>query len=155
SSNPPKQKCSRTSEPVAILTGDVTQDEIDLTLPGLIPLVIAREYTSARRDKDGLLGFGWALSLDRAIERRGDVLAVELEGGREAACAPVGVADKWLHRRRRFELRGRDDGYDRHELDSRLTYRFRGGRERAWLASIEDAWGNRVTFEYQGARLTR
>jgi YD repeat-containing protein len=42
-----------------------------------------------------------------------------------------------------------------YELDTRRTLNFRGRGERAQLSVIVDAWGNRVTFEYQGGVLSR
>ncbi len=155
SSNPKKGDQRRTKDPIDVLGGHVTQDEVDLTLPGVIPLVVSRDYTSERRQRDGLLGHGWALSLERRIRRRGDILALDLGDGRQAFCEPVASGHRWLHRRERLELIGCDRGYDVFDLDGRLTYRFEGTRDDAALSAIIDAWGNRVTFEYTGGRLSR
>src|SRR5690606_30665888 len=131
------------------------QDETDLELPGLIPVVVARDYSSERRQRDGLVGFGWALSLERRVRRQGAVLCVDLGDGRQAYCEPVAIGQKWLHRRERIELHGRDSGCDVDDLERRLTYRFDGSAEEAWLTAIVDAWGNRVLFEYERGRLSR
>ncbi|MCU0686546.1 MAG: DUF6531 domain-containing protein, partial [Polyangiaceae bacterium] len=64
--NPSHGKAGGTSagDPVDPITGRVyTIATIDLALPGPLPLVVARSYSSDRRDEDVGLGFGWSHSL--------------------------------------------------------------------------------------------
>ncbi|WP_437620333.1 RHS repeat-associated core domain-containing protein [Sorangium sp. So ce1151] len=58
-------------DPVDVLTGRVyTVPAVDLGLPGPLPLAIERHYSSAARDRDVGLGFGWSHSLAWEIEQR-------------------------------------------------------------------------------------
>ena len=58
-------------DPVDIVTGRVFTPECrDLVLPGPLPLVIARFYTSTAFRRDVGLGFGWSHSLAWHIEER-------------------------------------------------------------------------------------
>jgi RHS repeat-associated protein len=90
-------------DPVDVVTGRVFTDPvIDVFLPGPLPLVIERSYSSAARERDVGLGFGVSHSLAWEIEERrrtlivwtGDGTSVELpripEG--EAVLGP----DGWL-----------------------------------------------------------
>ncbi|WP_437878420.1 RHS repeat-associated core domain-containing protein [Sorangium sp. So ce513] len=58
-------------DPVDVFTGRVyTLPAIDLGLPGPLPLAIERHYSSAARERDVGLGFGWSHSLAWEIEQR-------------------------------------------------------------------------------------
>ncbi|XXY48115.1 RHS repeat-associated core domain-containing protein [Sorangium sp. So ce269] len=65
-------------DPVDIVTGRVfTVPAVDLGLPGPLPLVLRRQYSSTARERDLGLGFGWSHSLAWAIvpsRRRVDIL---------------------------------------------------------------------------------
>ncbi|WP_437914192.1 RHS repeat-associated core domain-containing protein [Sorangium sp. So ce302] len=56
-------------DPVDVVTGRVfTLPTLDLGLPGPLPLVVQRRYSSSARDRDMGLGFGWSHSLSWEIE---------------------------------------------------------------------------------------
>ncbi|WP_437910566.1 RHS repeat-associated core domain-containing protein [Sorangium sp. So ce327] len=56
-------------DPVDVVTGRVfTLPTLDLGLPGPLPLVVQRGYSSSARDRDMGLGFGWSHSLAWEIE---------------------------------------------------------------------------------------
>ncbi|WP_437329695.1 DUF6531 domain-containing protein [Sorangium sp. So ce381] len=58
-------------DPVDPITGRVyTVAVVDLALPGAIPLVVKRSYSSALVEEDCGLGFGWTHSLAWQIEER-------------------------------------------------------------------------------------
>ncbi|KYF54382.1 hypothetical protein BE08_10200 [Sorangium cellulosum] len=65
-------------DPVDIVTGRVfTVPALDLGLPGPLPFVIRRQYSSTARERDVGLGFGWSHSLAWMIvrsRRRVDIL---------------------------------------------------------------------------------
>jgi RHS repeat-associated protein len=50
------------ADPVDIITGAFYIDEVDLTIPGIFPIEIRRNYSS-RSDHNGALGFGWSLNI--------------------------------------------------------------------------------------------
>lgn len=79
----PKARCFFSDHPIDIGTGRVMTDAIDFEMPGPIPLVFERNYSSGWSKRKGPLGNGWSHSLDRAIwvERAGVVC--RLADGRE------------------------------------------------------------------------
>ncbi len=70
------------SDPVDVITGRAyTLPAVDLELPGPLPLVFARVYSSAAAARDVGLGFGWACSWSWEIEvRRREVVVWTDEG---------------------------------------------------------------------------
>ena len=79
----PKARCFFTGHPVDVATGRVMTDAVDFELPGPIPVVFERNYSSGWSRRESPLGYGWSHSLDRAlwIERSGVVC--RLGDGRE------------------------------------------------------------------------
>jgi RHS repeat-associated protein len=72
----------RGSEPVDVVTGRVyTLPAVDLELPGPLPLVFARTYSTSAVSRDVGLGFGWASSWSWEIEARRRVLVVWTDEG--------------------------------------------------------------------------
>ncbi|XXY44826.1 DUF6531 domain-containing protein [Sorangium sp. So ce269] len=58
-------------DPVDVVTGRVyTEPVVDLALPGPLPLIITRAYSSTARSRDVGLGFGWTHSLAWEVEVR-------------------------------------------------------------------------------------
>lgn len=58
--------------PVAVSTGSKLQDgpeDVDFTLPGLLPIVWARRYNSLNRRENGLFGVGWSVFYEVEIVR--------------------------------------------------------------------------------------
>ncbi|WP_437957717.1 RHS repeat-associated core domain-containing protein [Sorangium sp. So ce119] len=83
-------------DPVDVISGEVfTIPETDLSLPGFFNLEITRSYSSARRDEDVGLGFGWRHSLAWTLEetRRGLVLRAG-DGGVENLPALDAIGDQ-------------------------------------------------------------
>lgn len=145
-------------DPVDVVTGRMfTLPAIDLLLPGPLPLSFTREYSSAARDRDCGLGFGWSHTFAWEIDVQRRSCTVWAEDGTEIIFGPVpadaavlGPGGWLLHResngfvldatnglRRRFQL----DPNDRRER------RFR-------LVAIEDRYCNRITLLWEDARLT-
>jgi YD repeat-containing protein len=61
-------KCSiLRAEPVNILTGEVSVEQEDFTLPGCIPIEWTRSYSSGDR-RSGLCGHGWETPADARLE---------------------------------------------------------------------------------------
>lgn len=70
-------------DPVDVVTGEVfTVPKRDLYLPGFFALEIIRSYSSARREVDLGLGFGWRHSLAWTLEERRRNLVVRTGDGR-------------------------------------------------------------------------
>ncbi|MCA9619236.1 MAG: DUF4150 domain-containing protein, partial [Myxococcales bacterium] len=157
-----------TGHPVAIASGFVIDDSVDLSLPGVVPFTLLRSYTSQRSAETGLLGKGgWVLSVEQWVTPRTSgsgkpTLAVRLADGRDAYCEPIGPGEHYFHRREQLELYAERDPkggvrYRLWDLKTRRWTRYEaqipGGKAR--LTSIADAYGNAITLEYQGDTLVR
>ncbi|WP_437947308.1 RHS repeat-associated core domain-containing protein [Sorangium sp. So ce296] len=141
-------------DPVDPITGRVyTVAVVDLALPGTIPLVLKRSYSSARIDEDGDLGFGWTHSLSWQVEegRRGlrvlepHAAATELPRRLEpgaSARLPCGVLTRYAWG---YALAA--DG---------LAYLFAEPQGSRWLLSrIVDLHDNLIELTYENGRLVQ
>ncbi|WP_437969074.1 DUF6531 domain-containing protein [Sorangium sp. So ce260] len=155
----PKVKCFFTGHPVDATSGAVVDSKVDVSLPGAIPLVWERHYTSARALERTSLGRGgWAHGLEQWIEADEEGITLRDEQGRDIYFPRIGAGESAFHRPDRLTLRAEQDGgFSVHSHASRLTRRFAPAAPhgRAWLRSIEDAHGNAITLEYAGERLHR
>ncbi|XXT20476.1 RHS repeat-associated core domain-containing protein [Sorangium sp. So ce429] len=139
-------------DPVNPVTGRVTTVAVvDLALPGTIPLVIKRSYSSALVEEDVGLGFGWTHSLAWQVEegRRGlrvlephaaaTELPRKLEPG-ESARLPCGALTRYAWG---YALAA--DG---------LAYLFAEPQGRRWLLSrVVDRHDNLIELSYEDGRL--
>ncbi|WP_437938003.1 PAAR-like domain-containing protein [Sorangium sp. So ce341] len=157
SSGQPSCKRKRAGHPVDVATGEVVDEATDLSLPGVIPLVIERQYASSRcNDRDAALGPGWVHSLEEWIEEGEETIDLRDGEGRWIYFDKVGVGEASFHRGERIELRvGRDGSYRAYDPENRITRVFAGPGRKALLRSIEDANGNAITLDYQEGSLVR
>ncbi|KYG08217.1 hypothetical protein BE21_24965 [Sorangium cellulosum] len=152
-----KEECTEAGHPVDVATGEVVDQAADLSLPGVIPLVIERRYASSRRDiRDAALGPGWAHSLEEWIEEGDETIDLHDGEGRWIYFEKVGPGEASFHRGERLELRvGRDGSYRVYSPENRATRVFAGPGSKALLRSIEDVYGNAITLDYEGGLLSR
>ncbi|EYF01095.1 PAAR-like domain-containing protein [Chondromyces apiculatus] len=152
-----KKDCTAEGHPVDVATGEVVDEATDLSLPGVIPLVIERRYAASRRDhRDAALGPGWSFSLEQWIEEREASLALRDGEGRWIHFDKVEAGGASFHRRERLELRvGGDGTYRVHDPEKRLTRVFEGTGPKALLSAIEDASGNAIRLHHAGGVLAR
>ncbi|WP_437510438.1 DUF6531 domain-containing protein [Sorangium sp. So ce1099] len=154
-----KGKCFFTGHPVDATSGAVVDSKVDISLPGVIPLVWERHYSSARALERTSLGRGgWTHSLEQWIDADEEGITLRDEQGRDIYFPRIGAGESAFHRPDRLTLRAEQGGgFSAYSHASRLTRRFSpatpGGRAR--LRSIEDAHGNAITLEYAGDRLHR
>ncbi|MGK3996663.1 DUF6531 domain-containing protein [Sorangium sp. So ce1024] len=152
-------KCTFGLEPIDLASGRVIDSDVDISLPGAIPLVWTREYSSARALERTSLGRGgWTHSFDQWIERDEDAVTLRDQEGRDVYFRPVRPGKSAFHRPDRLTLTALDGGaFDVYSHVTRLTRRFEpavpGGR--ALLRSIRDARGHAIRLEYAGNRLQR
>ena len=145
--------------PVDLATGYVVDKQLDIALPGRIPLVWERFYSSSRRnDTTATLGPGWAHGFEQQITEGEQVVTLREAEGREVRFAKIAVGESTFHRRERMTLHR--DGPSSYRVDrsrDRRTLEFSASREGApaRLRAIRDAWQNTVTLEYEGERLSR
>jgi RHS repeat-associated protein len=127
-----------------------TVEVVDLALPGPLPLVVARSYSSATRDLDVGLGPGWTHSLAWLIEERRSTIRVVEPGAAPTVAPRLSPGSSLLlpcGRLTRYPW-----GY---ALDQRgITRIFEVRRGRSWLLSrAHDVNHNLIQLTYEGGIL--
>jgi RHS repeat-associated protein len=108
--------CFVTGHPVDVATGRLFTDHVDFELPGPLPLVFERVYSSSLSWRNGPLGYGWSHSLDQSVwVERGKVVYLA-EDGREVEFHTDGLPGRVLC-----------TGQLLYEPTNRLTLRALGG----------------------------
>jgi RHS repeat-associated protein len=162
------KRCSKAGHPVDVATGYVVDEAEDFALPGAIPLVWRRTYSSSRAAEKSAHGKGgWVHSFDQWIERKSDSVILHDGDGRtvvfldvEVLAAQDGVAPApprgSFHRGERLTLTPeRDGGFLVYEHDTRLTRCFAplAPRGRAVLRAIRDVYGHAIRLDYEDGAL--
>jgi RHS repeat-associated protein len=159
SSSPQSEHTCQGGHPVDLVSGAVVDTATDLEIPGLIPLVFRRYYSSLRHDDtESSLGPGWAHSFDQRIVPRDKSIALRDGEGRFIRFEKVGVGQSSFHRRERMTLtRSGELEFRVYAHEDRRTSVFAPVRPDgpAVLRRIEDNYGNAVVFEYRDGRLAR
>ncbi|MGW8768681.1 DUF6531 domain-containing protein [Streptomyces sp. NPDC055815] len=152
-----KKRCK--NDPVDIATGEMILTHTDLSLPGVLPLVLRRTHLSGCRFGQWY-GHSWASTLDERVERDlaspgavwarqdGSLLvypALPQDGGEPVAPLEGPQLELAHHGQREDETTYRVTDHR-----SGLTRLFTGSPYRAstayWLTGIEDRNGNRITI---------
>ncbi|WP_437840095.1 RHS repeat-associated core domain-containing protein [Sorangium sp. So ce1153] len=145
-------------DPVAVAKGAVTENVLDLALPGLVPFQWRRRYSSTDFGKTTPLGRGgWTHDHHQWIEPEGDGFLLRNFDGVDLSFGPIPAQGGTLHRGRQLFLQRKGDRFDVLDLASRWTRSYAPSRQggRAWLRSIADCRGNRIAFHYEGEALVR
>ncbi len=141
-------------DPVDVATGRVlTVPVVDARFEGPLGLEFVRRYSSAARERDIGLGFGWSHSYGWSIEVRRRSVEVWQEGGQrvvfprpepgEEVVGPLG-----------WTLRAETWGYVvEADDDLKRTFAERAD-DRLLLSTVEDHNGQRTTLTYEEGRLT-
>jgi RHS repeat-associated protein len=147
-------------DPVDVATGDVILRETDVTLPGILPLVLVRSYRSSWRT-GRWFGRSWMSSFDQRLMVTADRIVGAFADGRVLTWAypngsggspmlPV-TGEAWPL------LRNPDGSYTVSDPKRGLTWRFehRAGYDTAAdgqgelpLASVSDRIGHEIAFSY-------
>jgi RHS repeat-associated protein len=136
--------------PVDVVTGRAyTLPAVDLELPGPLPLVFARMYSSTAASRDVGLGFGWIHSWGWEIEQRRRALVVWSDEGTSTEFPPLEVGAEhvgpwgWSLRRERERL-VLDTGNG-----ARKVFAATDEAARRWrLIEIRDRNDNRIELTY-------
>ncbi|MFT3769640.1 MAG: RHS repeat-associated core domain-containing protein [Minicystis sp.] len=138
--------------PVDVITGRAyTLPAVDLELPGPLPLVLARVYSTTAAERDTGLGFGWSCSWSWEIEVRRRKLVVWSDEGIATDFPALDLGAEhvgpwgWtlLRERERFVL-DKNDGL-------RRVFAAVDEDARRWkLIEIRDRNDNRIEFIYDG-----
>jgi RHS repeat-associated protein len=144
--------------PVDLVTGNVVDVAIDLELPGFIPFVWKRSYSSARRTDDtATLGPGWAHPFEQRITEGEAVITLREAEGREVYFAKIKSGESTFHRKERMTLhRDAEDRFRVEQHDALRTLDFASVAQGGpfLLRAVRDGHDNALTLHYDGARLT-
>ena len=147
-------------DPVDVATGEVILRETDVTLPGILPLVLVRSYRSSWRT-GRWFGRSWMSSFDQRLVVTADRVIGAFADGRVLTWAypngsggspmlPV-TGDAWPL------LRNPDGSYAVSDPKRGLTWRFEhragydtaaDGQDELPLASVSDRIGHEIVFSY-------
>ncbi|APR88058.1 Putative Rhs-family protein [Minicystis rosea] len=145
-------------DPVDVVTGAMfTSPEYDVVLRGPLPLEIMRSYSSAARDRNVGLGYGWSHSLAWEVcDRRSGVVLIADDGtetpfGKIEEQTGVVGPHGWI-------LGRIDGGFALSRVDdTKLVFGdpipLSGDARRHRLLAIEDASANRINLRYREDRL--
>ena len=153
-------ECGTVAHPVDVVTGRAfTHTLEDIVLQGPLPLRWHRVYSTAMRQRDAGLGWGWAHSMGWTVEVRRRRVLVWNDHGVPVEFPSVAEGQEvigpwgWVLRREAGEAQGyvvdADDGVLRHfgELAADGPY---------WkLTAVEDQNTNRIALEYEGGLLSQ
>jgi RHS repeat-associated protein len=149
-------KQGKEGEPVDVATGRVfTLPVTILALPGPLPLVLERQYSSSAVLRDVGLGFGWTHSLAWRVTTTRRLTQVWTEEGISVDFPLLRAGEEhlgpwgWLLRR--------DAGGYVLDKDDGRKWLFSGppGEDGEWrLSAVEDRCGNRIALTYEAGRLT-
>jgi RHS repeat-associated protein len=147
------------SDPVAVATGSVVDEAVDLALPGAIPLVWRRTYASDRaRERTSLGCGGWAHSFEQWVKCGEERMIYRAGDGRDIYFPVVTAGQTAFHRGERLTLTSNHrGGYVILERESGRSLDFEpiddGGR--AVLRGVRDTYGHALTLVYDGHALVR
>ena len=143
-------------DPVDVATGEVVVRQTDVALPGVLPLVLERTYSSTYRS-GRWFGPGWASSLDQRLEVSGDdVLLARPDGGILRFPRPDGGSASRPVAGPRLELREHPGGFlvVNEPGGPSLWFRAadwageRGGEPVLPLVAVTDRNGNRLELDH-------
>ena len=162
--NPGFLKCMiLRAEPVNILTGEVSVEQEDFTLPGRIPIEWIRSYSSGNR-RQGLCGHGWECPADGRIEIAehgvlmhypgvGPLYFAQLPTAQGEANAELELMDGALLTDHGSEFRVRTKEDRIYHFPKELVGANAEGRPEVALGRISDRCGKWIEFERRGGRL--
>jgi RHS repeat-associated protein len=147
-----KDLCTSEGHPIDVATGEVFTEIVDFQLPGPLPLVWSRFWTS-RSTRRGDLGHGWHHGYDwalRWVESDG-IFVARLGQGRVAFFPPVLPEAPGFNRTERLILKTDGRTYWLQDLTgTRHRFGLADGRGFRHLDRVEDANGNAIALERDG-----
>ncbi|HVE81477.1 MAG TPA: DUF6531 domain-containing protein, partial [Myxococcales bacterium] len=154
-----KIACFWTGHPVDVATGRMVTTMTDWELPGPLPLVFERQYSSAVSDRDGALGFGWNHTLDQSVWLERGKVVYRTGDGREIVADTFDFpgrvmrpGDQVFEPCDRLTFRRRQDGWEIVTAEG-VTHEFRrveGDRTpgRWRLTKMRSRDGHEIKLEY-------
>ena len=146
-----EETATKCNDPIDVATGEMVEMRADISIPGVLPLTLARRYRTRSND-DGLLGPKWSVSWSRYLRLDEGHLARFFDGGGLAITfeAPEEELNGINLREPRYRLEGTraaprvlDD-----ETRQILVFAPLADGVVSRLERIEDWNGNVIAFEY-------
>ncbi|MEU7559210.1 putative T7SS-secreted protein [Streptomyces eurythermus] len=147
SRRPADKVCEK--DPVDVATGRMVLPQNDVSLPGVLPLVVKRQFESSYR-LGGWFGPTWSSTLDQRLEIDAEgVVFVGEDGVTLAYPHPAPGVPTLPGHGPRWPLDRVDDGYTLTDPESGRVRHFADRSEDlAVLEQLDDRNGNWITFEY-------
>jgi RHS repeat-associated protein len=143
-------------EPVNLVTGAVVYKGADFELPGPLPLVWKREWSSDSLWQ-GPLGHGCHWNYDMRIERfpEHNDLVLTLDDGRPVNFMSLMPGESDFHRTEKLTLTHNGDHYELLDHESRLFYTFPivSGEKEYLLTSVRNEAGHSIQLVYNNGRI--
>ena len=154
---PSKADQTRAGHPVDMGTGYVVDNAVDLRLPGFLPLVWSRSYTSSSAAHRGALGKGgWTHSFESWLEVTESGYRLHDEEGLPVDFAPLDDRGLSFCRRKGLELSRRSAAFEiRSVHDQRICTFAALPSGHLALRAVSDARHHRISLEYDGDVLVR
>ena len=151
--------CTNTGHPVDVATGKLTTRRVDLELPGRLPFVFSRNYSSARSDR-GAFGVSWRHSYEVQLVVHEDFVSYRDENGRFLEFESIAPGGSSINEASGLELRRERDRYHIRFATGRCYHFGHVGEpeDKATvipLARISDAFDNRIEFKYRDGLLVQ
>ncbi|HET9143099.1 MAG TPA: DUF6531 domain-containing protein [Actinophytocola sp.] len=141
------------NDPVDVVTGEVLLTQVDITLPGALPLVLRRTHVSSYRAG---LSFGpsWASTVDQRLESDEEGMVFVAEDGMLLVYPhpPVGRPVLPVHGPR-WPLSRTAAGFTITQRETGRTLHFAAGRAACPLVAITDRNDHRIDFDRDAAGL--
>ena len=138
-----KNAINMVADPVNTVTGELHDDEVDLVLPGAIPLAVRRNYGSQQL-ADGDFGWGWKWSFVPYLvisEGGGTIYASELDGASIAYVRDGTNLNLWTvnlaKNPRLANLDGNSAGSVSNPFTAKITHTTEAGQEIYTLAAAD------------------
>ncbi|MCD2186656.1 DUF6531 domain-containing protein [Actinomycetospora soli] len=141
----PETKAANT-EPVDLASGLLFQPELDVDLPGVLPLVLERTHVSNYR-AGRFFGPSWASTLDQRLQVGADAVWFARADAHVLEFPTPGVVPVVSTHTPRWTARAEDGVVLLDDLDHGRTLHFTGEGEERWLARITDRVGHEITIE--------
>ncbi|WP_052321714.1 DUF6531 domain-containing protein [Ralstonia sp. A12] len=146
-----EETATKCNDPIDVATGEMVEMRTDLSIPGVLPLALARRYRT-RSDDDALLGPKWSVSWSRCLRLDEDRLVRFFDGGGLTITfeAPDAELNGINLREPRYRLEGTRAAPRILDDETRQIMVFAplvdGGVSR--IERIEDWNGNAIAFDY-------
>lgn len=143
-----------TNDPIDVASGEIVLRQIDVELPGVLPLVLERTHVSSYRD-GGLFGPSWASTLDQRVDVDGTGVSYASEDGMVLAYPMAPGVPVMPHEGPRRPLTLTSEGCTISDLESGREWHFAAAVSGPLpLAAISDRNGNRIEFHYAEGIIT-